>query len=188
MSFRSLIQQIKIQQSLSPILPPACSFYAPAHPISHFLIFVFNAGDIEKLRQQIADQELRRTQMEEICDKIRNLELVKNNLEEEFTQYKMKLEEQKSKLEADTKEDQIRVIFTNVDEVDKNRQFTFDTKIVDSKYIISNCNPPVRPLDTFIKDLNESNNFAKFVINVRKAFKKEITEENCQNIPQNGIQ
>lgn len=32
-------------------------------------------------------------------------------------------------------EDQIRVIFTNVDEVDKNRQFTFDTKIVDSKYI-----------------------------------------------------
>ena len=48
-------------------------------------------------------QELRRTQMEEICDKLKNLELVKSNLEREFTQCHEKLEEQKLKLEADTK-------------------------------------------------------------------------------------
>ena len=41
--------------------------------------------------------------MEEIGDKLKNLELFKKNLEREFTQCQKKLEEQKLKLEADTK-------------------------------------------------------------------------------------
>ncbi|XP_065053153.1 uncharacterized protein LOC135682265 isoform X2 [Rhopilema esculentum] len=176
--------------------------------------------EVENLKKQIYDQDLRAKDMKDIIKRLENLENSKQKLESGVNDDQSKIKEENAKLEIletdvtalekfvnakeekvlkgitffkerlgldfkTLKEDKIRVIFTKLDEDNEKRQFSFDTKIVESKYIVSNCNPPVQQLDAYVKEVNQTNDFTKFVVKMRKAFKSTLERENDQNISSN---
>lgn len=84
-------------------------------------------------------------------------------------------------------EEQVKVIFDRIDVNNLEREFSFDTKIVNSKYIISNCEPPINQLDVYVEMLNKSNDFGRFVLTMRKAFKRALIAESGQNVAPNML-
>ena len=50
---------------------------------------------------------------------------------------------------------------------------------------VSQCEPTVDQLDEHIEELNISNDFAKFIIKMRKAFRRNLMKENDQNFSVN---
>eukprot|EP00794_Sanderia_malayensis_P003168 gene3168-3638_t len=79
-------------------------------------------------------------------------------------------------------EEQIKVILTNIDVCDSDKQFSFNTKVIESRYQITGCDPCITELDELVQELNMTNNFSKFVIKMRHAFKHNLKEAN-ENIP-----
>lgn len=67
----------------------------------------------------------------------------------------------------------IRVVFTLLDPRDAARRFEFDVRVSasDDAYAVSGCAPPVAALEGLVEQLNASNDFARFVQQMRREFK-----------------
>lgn len=67
--------------------------------------------------------------------------------------------------------ERLRVVFTQIDAAEPSREFSFvvfvDTNDV---YHVSDVQPPVKDIDGLLVELNNTNDFSRFVRNIRKQF------------------
>ncbi|KAK3749911.1 hypothetical protein QZH41_017367 [Actinostola sp. cb2023] len=67
----------------------------------------------------------------------------------------------------------LQFVFKFIDPNDWEKAFFFSVSVGEDKcYTVKDCNPPVEGLATMVQELNEKENFSKFVINMRKKFKE----------------
>lgn len=52
-------------------------------------------------------------------------------------------------------------------------------------FLVSECEPSLAQLDMYTAELNASNDFGRFIIKMRKAFRNTMKAENNQNISVN---
>lgn len=72
-------------------------------------------------------------------------------------------------------DDKLRLVFTQIDPSDPDRQFRFNVRITDADvYEVEGCDPPVPGLDALIKELNAANDFSRFVQLMRQRFKQLV--------------
>mmetsp|Transcript_13008 Transcript_13008/g.47535 ORF Transcript_13008/g.47535 Transcript_13008/m.47535 type:complete len:229 (-) Transcript_13008:1664-2350(-) len=71
--------------------------------------------------------------------------------------------------------DELQVIFTQIDPKDPSRQFCFSVRVHDSGvYDVTQCEPKVDGIAEMVETLNSSNNFSNFVKAMRKKFKETV--------------
>ncbi|EPY53611.1 kinetochore protein Spc25 [Schizosaccharomyces cryophilus OY26] len=67
-------------------------------------------------------------------------------------------------------EEVIRFVFTNIDEKDWNKPFSFQINLAQIDYKVTHCRPPVPNLDDLVNKLNQSRDFYQFLRDIRKSF------------------
>ena len=68
-------------------------------------------------------------------------------------------------------DDKLRLVFTEIDPADPRRTFCFNVRISDSDvYEVDGCEPALSGLEALTKELNDGNDFSRFVQKLRAMF------------------
>ncbi|WBW71380.1 Ndc80 complex subunit Spc25 [Schizosaccharomyces osmophilus] len=67
-------------------------------------------------------------------------------------------------------EEVIRFVFTNIDEKNWDKPFSFQINLSHIDYEVTHCRPPLLILDDLVKKLNQSRDFYQFLRDIRKGF------------------
>ena len=72
-------------------------------------------------------------------------------------------------------DDKLRLVFTQIDAMDPERQFAFNVRITETDvYEVDGCDPAVPGLAAIVKELNERNDFSRFVQLMRQRFRSGL--------------
>jgi predicted Mrr-cat superfamily restriction endonuclease len=139
--------------------------------------------EINDLREQSSDLPKR---LHEIRERENNIRAEVQRLEAEVEKYVIKNEQDnsdltqgviafKNRLGLDFQRigrDQLKINMTNIDQGDPDRVFSFAVQIdPDDRYHVILCEPELPNTELLVNELNENNEFSKFVRNMRKAFR-----------------
>ncbi|GFR66521.1 kinetochore protein Spc25-like [Elysia marginata] len=71
----------------------------------------------------------------------------------------------------------LQVIFTQIDPAKTSSKFFFMFKVDETRrYVVGDCQPPIKDMDVLVRNLNSTNDLGKFVHSVRKRFKQAMIE------------
>ncbi|KAK3759753.1 hypothetical protein RRG08_041712 [Elysia crispata] len=71
----------------------------------------------------------------------------------------------------------LQVIFTQIDPAKPNSIFFFMFKVDEKRrYIVGDCQPPLKDMDVLVERLNSTNDLSKFVHSIRKRFKQSVDQ------------
>ncbi|ESO82097.1 hypothetical protein LOTGIDRAFT_237170 [Lottia gigantea] len=76
-----------------------------------------------------------------------------------------------------TTDQELEIIFTNIDPKDTSLHYCFTLKFVEGKYKVSNAQPEIEDLNILTQRLNKTNSFRSFIIAVRKYYKHGHSEK-----------
>ncbi|RUS86306.1 hypothetical protein EGW08_005950 [Elysia chlorotica] len=69
----------------------------------------------------------------------------------------------------------LQVVFTQIDPAKPNSIFFFIFKLDEKRrYVVGDCQPPIKDMDALISTLNSTNDLGEFVHSVRKRFKQLV--------------
>jgi hypothetical protein len=72
-------------------------------------------------------------------------------------------------------DDRLRLVFAQIDPAAPDRKFGFSVRVTDPDvYEVDDCVPPVPGLGELLREVNTTNDFAKFVLQMRHKFKQLV--------------
>lgn len=74
-------------------------------------------------------------------------------------------------------EETLQFIFTQVDPVDPERQFSIDISVAQNNYCVKQCEPALEGLDDYVHDINRTNDLALFLKRVRRGFRSYAQQQ-----------
>ncbi|KAF9348600.1 kinetochore-associated Ndc80 complex subunit spc25 [Mortierella sp. NVP85] len=69
------------------------------------------------------------------------------------------------------KEDQIGFVFTRINELDWEQEYSITVDVSQHEYAVAECSPMLPDLSSLVRYLNDTRDFYGFIKKVRKAFK-----------------